>query len=258
MRGHVHEFDPITGADRIVDVGQPVGAVALTERGDWIVAARDGFHRVDPQSGRLTLVAHVEADEPDTRMNDGAVDARGRFWAGTMGMDGQRGRGTLYRLDPDGSVHAMLAPVSISNGLDWSPDDRLMYYIDLVTRRVDVFDFDADAGAIANRRTFVTIEDGAGWPDGLIVDAAGDVWVALWEGAAVRRYSPGGALRETFAFPVSRTTKCAFGGAHLDELYVTTAWIGLDEAGRGAEPLAGAVFRLRPGARGRAARRFAG
>jgi sugar lactone lactonase YvrE len=258
MHGHVHEFDPEAGSDRVIEVGQPVGAVAPTVRGDWVIAARDGFFRVDPETGATSLIAHIEKDDPDTRMNDGYVDARGRFWAGTMGMGGVPERGSLYRLDPDGSVTRHLTRVHISNGIDWSPDGRLMYYSDTGISRVDVFDFDESAGAIRNRRTFVTIPEDAGYPDGLVVDAEGFVWLALWEGGAVRRYRPDGTLDRTVPMPASLVTKCAFGGVDLSDLYITTAWIDLDDAGRAREPLAGGLFRVRPGVRGRAATRFAG
>lgn len=258
MRGHVHEFDPVTGRDRVVEVGQPVGAVAPTTRGDWVIAARDGFFRVDPGTGATTLIAHIEKDDRETRMNDGYVDARGRFWAGTMGMGGVPERGSLYRLDPDGRVTRHVTGVHISNGLDWSPDGRLMYYADTGISRVDVFDFDEREGAISNRRTFVTIPEDAGFPDGLVVDADGGVWLALWEGAAVRRYWPDGTLDLTVPMPASLITKCAFGGQDLSDLYITTAWINLDAEGRAREPLAGGLFRIRPGVRGRAATRFAG
>jgi sugar lactone lactonase YvrE len=258
MRGHVHEFDPVTKADRVLEVGEPVGAVALTTRGDFIVATQSGFSRLDPGTGARSLVAPVEAGQPETRMNDGYVDSRGRFWAGTMGMGGQSGRGALYRLDPDGAVTRVLADVSISNGLDWSPDDRLMYYIDLPTSRIDCFDFDADAGTIRNRRPWVHIPSDIGWPDGLVVDADGYVWVALWAGGAVHRYAPDGRLASIVRFPVTLTTKPGFGGPDLGDLYVTSAWIDLDADARARQPLAGGVFRLRPGATGQRPRRFAG
>jgi len=258
MRGHVHEFDPETGTDRVLDAGRPVGAVVLAERGDWILAAQDGFHRMDPETGRLETIAEIEADDPETRMNDGAVDARGRFWAGTMGMAGRAARGTLYRLDPGGFVHAMLSPVSISNGIDWSPDSSLMYYVDTPTRRLDVFDFDVEAGTISGRRAFVVLPGSAGWPDGLTVDADGGVWLALWQGGAVHRYTPDGEIDRVIPVPASLATKPAFGGAGLDDLYVTSAWIELDAAGRRAEPAAGGLFREQPGVRGRAANRFRG
>lgn len=258
MRGHVHDFDPTTGAHRVVDAGQPVGAVVLAEDGDWILAAADGFQRMNPESGRTTTIALVEADLPGNRMNDGAVDARGRFWAGTMHLHGEPRRGAVYRLDPDGSVHRMLSKVSISNGLDWSPDNDLLYYVDLPTRRVDVFDFDLDAGRIANRRAFVEIAPEDGYPDGLIVDADGGVWVCLWDGGAVRRYLPDGTLDLEIRVPASQTTKCAFGGADLGDLYITTAWIGLDADARAAQPHAGSLFHVRPGMAGKRVHRYGG
>jgi sugar lactone lactonase YvrE len=256
MRGHVHEFDPVTGADRVVEFSWPVGAVALTENGDWILAAIDGFYRANPESGAVQLVTSVEADRPDNRMNDGYVDARGRFWAGTMSMRKERGQGTLYRLDQDGVAYPIVSGVSTSNGIDWSPDNRTAYYVDTPTGRIDVFDFFLSTGAIENRRPFVTIPPGAGHPDGLIVDSEGFVWVCLWKGGAVRRYSPDGKLDRVIEMPVSLVTKCAFGGPDLDVLFITTAWIDLSEDQRAEQPLAGGLFRCRPGVKGKAINRF--
>ncbi len=256
MRGHVHEFDPQTGRDRVIEVGRPVGAVALAESGAWIVAAKGGFWRIDPDTGRAEPLADVEAARDDTRMNDGAVDPRGRFWAGTMSLRQQAEQGTLYRLDPDRHVHAMLAPVTTSNGIAWTADGTRMYYVDTRTGRIDRFDFDLDAGTIHNRRSFVTLPPSAGKPDGLILDRDDGVWLALWQGGAVHRYSPDGALDLVIRLPVTLTTKCAFGGPNLDELYVTRAWIDLDEAARSAQPAAGGVFRVKTGHVGRAANRY--
>jgi sugar lactone lactonase YvrE len=258
MRGHVHEFDPATGTDRIFEAGEPVGTVALTTRGDWLLATKTGFSRLDPETGAVTRVASVEADRPETRMNDGSVDRRGRFWAGTMGMGGLLGRGALYRLDPDGSVTRVLSDISISNGIDWSLNDRHMYFTDTRTGRVDCFDFDPAPGTLRSRRPFITVPPGLGWPDGLVVDEAGHVWLALWEGAAVHRYAPDGTLEAVVRFPVTLTTKPAFGGPDLRDLYVTSAWIELDEAGRAQQPAAGGLFRLRVDVAGQPPRRFAG
>ena len=258
MRGHIHEFDPASGRDRIVNVGRPVGCIALTEKGDWIAAANDGFYRVDPRSGGVVRMVAIEAELRDNRMNDGYVDARGRFWAGTMGMGGAREKGTLYRLDPDGRVRRMLGPVSISNGLDWSPDNRTFYYTDLALSRIDQFDFDLATGSIKNRRPFVEFPVEIGYPDGLIVDAEGFVWVALWEGGSLHRYSPDGRLDLIVPVPASQTTKCAFGGKDLQDLYVTTAWVGLDAAARAQQPHAGSLFRIRPGVSGKKINRYAG
>ena len=255
LLGHVHEFDPLTGHDRIFQVGQPVGAVALAAAGDWVIAARDGFFRLNPESGEVTLIAHVEMEVAGNRMNDGAVDAGGRFWAGTMASVGGRDRGTLYRLDPDGSVRQMLAPVSTSNGIDWSPDSRLMYYVDTPLSRIDAFNFDLATGEISFRRTFANIPTASGYPDGLVVDAEGFIWVGLWQGGALHRYSPNGRLLGVVNLPVSLVTKCAFGGPNLDDLYITTARIGLDEV-KQRDVVAGGVFRAKPGVSGRRANRY--
>jgi sugar lactone lactonase YvrE len=255
--GDVYEFDPSTGGQAVFNVGQPVGSITPTARHDWLVATRDGFFRLDPTSGATRLVAIVESELPDNRMNDGYCDPRGRFWAGTMSMTHAPDAGALYRLDTDGTVTRMLQHVTTSNGIDWSPDEKLMYYIDTGTRRIDVFDFDVDAGTIANRRPLVTFGDGEGKPDGLVLDAEGCLWVALWDGGAIRRYTPDGRLDRAIAMPVSRPTKCAFGGSDLSDLFITSARPA-STAAPAAEPHAGSVFHCRPGARGRPAPLFGG
>ncbi|HMD36956.1 MAG TPA: SMP-30/gluconolactonase/LRE family protein [Vicinamibacterales bacterium] len=261
MRGRVHRYDPATRAHRTIDLAADavtVGAVALSEKNDLVLAARDGFARVNPRTGAVSKIADVEADRPNQRMNDGKVDPAGRFWAGTMALDETARAGSLYRLDRDGSVRAMLRDVTISNGLDWSPDRETMYYIDSPTRRIDMFDFDAATGAIGNRRTFVPIARQHGIPDGLTVDVDGCVWVALWRGAAVHRYTPYGILDTVVNVPTSCPTSCAFGGADLRDLFITTAAMELNERERAEEPLAGGLFVCRPGAAGRAPNRFKG
>jgi sugar lactone lactonase YvrE len=258
LQGRVHRFDPQTRTMRTFRVNQPVGAIALTESDDLLLAERDGFARFDLVSGRLSMIAEVEADRPDLRMNDGACDRAGRFWAGTMALDERPGAGALYRLDPDGRVNTMLRGVAISNGIDWTLDGRQMYYVDSPTRSVDIFDFDVTSGAIANRRPFVWIPPAEGIPDGLTVDADGGVWVALWSGSAVHRYMPDGTLDRVVRLPVPHPTSCAFGGAELRDLYITTASIALDARERERQPHAGALFRCRPGQTGRLPNRFRG
>jgi sugar lactone lactonase YvrE len=258
LRGDVHRFDPITSATQTYRVDQPVGAAALTRRGDLVLAVRDGFARLDSATGAFRAIAAVEADRPDCRMNDGKCDAAGRFWAGTMALDERPGAGSLYRLDPDGTVHTILRAVGISNGLDWTADGRQMYYVDSLTQAIDLFDVDPSRGTISNRRVFVRIPTGQGAPDGLTLDADGYVWVALWGGAAVHRYAPDGSLDTVVQVPVTYPTSCAFGGPELRDLYITTARITLSAHQRAAQPSAGGLFRCRPGARGRAPHRFAG
>jgi sugar lactone lactonase YvrE len=250
-RGEVRAFSPHSGEHAVFGVGQPCGAVTPTVKGDWLVAARDGFLRLDPAAGGTRLVAQVEADRPDNRMNDGYCDARGRFWAGTLSMTGEVEAGALYRLDPDGQVTRMLDRVTTSNGIDWSLDQRLVYYVDTGTRRIDVFDFDLDRGTISRRRPFVVLPESEGKPDGLIVDAEGGVWLALWGGGAIHRYTPDGRLDQRIALPVTHPTKCAFGGPDLADLFITSARSPVPEEARASQPHAGSLLHCRPGVQGR-------
>jgi sugar lactone lactonase YvrE len=196
----------------------------------------------------------------NVRFNDGACDPAGRFWAGTATTDGQAGTGALYRLDADGSVTEVLAGVTESNGLAWSPDAATFYYTDSgePESRVRAFGFDHRAGALHDERDLIRFAPGDGVADGLVVDADGCLWIAMWDGGCVRRYSADGELIGLYPVPVSRPTCPGFGGPDLDELYLTTAWEGLPDARRAAEPLAGHLLRSRPDARGQAPNRYAG
>ena len=250
MAGRVHRFDPATGADEALEVGQPVGAAVPTTSGGLAVAASDRFCLLDPATGKTESLVEVESDLPATIMNDGKCDPAGRFWAGTKDAEGRRPLGSLYRLDADRTLARVLADVTISNGLGWSPDLRTMYYIDSATYGIDGFDFDRETGAVANRRRLVDIPEGWGLPDGMTVDAEGFLWVAFWGGSAVRRLAPDGRVVSMIGFPVSQVTSCAFGGDDLADLYVTTARIGLSDAQLQAQPHAGGLFRVRSGVRG--------
>lgn len=252
LQGRVHRFDPITRQDEIRNVGRPVGTVAPARDGSLVMATSRGFERLDWETGHVTTIAEVEADLPGNRMNDGACDPAGRFWAGTMPLDEKRATGSLYRLDPDGRVSRMVGDISISNGIAWSPDARLMYYVDSPTHRIDVFDYDLATGAIANRRPLVRITPEDIFPDGLVLDAEGFIWLALWNGGALHRYAPDGTLDRVVKLPASHPTKCAFGGAGLDELYITSATKALTRAKKSPGPHDGGLLRIRPGVRGQA------
>ena len=240
------------GADGTVE-RRHVASVAAALRprlGDGAVLGIERGFALEEASGTITRLSEVWTDER-LRMNEGACDPDGRFYCGSMAYEKQAGAGALYRLDPDRSVHVVLANVTVSNGLDWSPDGSLTYYNDTDTRRVDVFDYDRDAG-LNNRRPFV---DAGARPDGLTVDAEGGIWVALSDAGAVRRYTAEGALDDVIELPVTKVTACTFGGARLDELFITTSREGLEPT---AEPAAGSLFRAVPGVSGLAVREFAG
>ena len=258
LRGEVHSFDPVTRQDATFDVGQHVGMVALRKGGGLILAVPDGFAMLD-DDGELTRITYVESDLPGNKMNDGKCDSRGRLWAGSAPYDEtQFGAGSLYRLNTDLTVHKMVEHVTVSNGLDWSLDDSLMYYIDSVTYSVDVFDFDAPTGEIRNRRTLFEIDRELGEPDGMTLDADGFLWVAIWDGRCVNRYTPEGRLDGQISVPGGKVASCSFGGRDLADLYITTATETLTAEQLDNEPLAGGLFRARPGVVGRQANMFDG
>lgn len=255
--GLVHRTKP-DGTDSVLDVGRHVGAVGLRQDGGLVLAANDGFRLQDQGSTETRLVAAVEADDEATRMNDGWCDPAGRFYAGTMGYSKAPGLGALYRLGPDGTATKVVSDVTISNGLDWADDGRTMYYIDTPTQALDAFDWDRATGDLSNRRRVIDFPLADGAPDGLKIDAEGHIWIAFWGGWSVRRFTPGGRLETEIRLPVSHVTSMAFGGDDLGDLYITSAWSELSPAQRAAEPLAGALFRCRPGVVGRPSPRFDG
>jgi sugar lactone lactonase YvrE len=232
-----------------------VGTIAAALRprvgGGAVIAVERGF-ALEANDGSLTVLDPVW-DDDGVRMNEGGCDPDGRFWCGSMVYDRRPGGGALYRLDPDGSVARVLDGVTISNGLDWSPDGTLAYYVDTPTHRIDVLDYDPHAG-LTGRRPFVRLSDDE-HPDGLTVDADGGIWVAVHGSGVVRRYTPRGDLDEVVEVAAAKVTACTFGGPDLDQLFITTSREDLrpDE-----EPVAGSLFRADVGVRGRPVREFAG
>lgn len=251
----LHLTDTVSGATETIEVPLAVGAVAPRAAGGFVAALQDGFWVVG--DGPARRIAAIPEARPGLRFNDGKCDPAGRFWAGTMAYDEALGTGALYRLDPDGEALMVLGEVTISNGLAWSLDGGTMYYIDTPTQRVDAFSYDPMTGEIEDRRPEIHVPPEAGAPDGLTIDADGGLWIALWGGSAVHRYLEG-RLERVIGLPVSQPTSCCFGGAGLDELYITSAWQGLSPDARQAQPLAGALFCVRPGVRGVPPAVFAG
>jgi sugar lactone lactonase YvrE len=242
----LHRFDPVTGEDEVAPMPAKVGSAAPTADPDRIlVALADRLVIADVRSGELEPLVDVPHAHPGLRTNDGSVDPSGRFWVGTMDDAEERpDLGALYRLD-GGELTTVLAPVTLSNGLDWIGDR--MYYADTPTQRVDVLDYDDASGAVANRRPFVTIDEADGSPDGLVLDGEGGLWLALWGGAAVHRYSPEGTLEAVLEVPADNVTACWFAA---ERLYVTTA--------QSPQPLGGSLFVAEPGVSGPPARAYAG
>jgi sugar lactone lactonase YvrE len=258
LAGHVYRDQVADDGDlipvRTYRVPGTVGAVAPVEGDDgWLLAAGLGFSYLSPDGSLRGL---AEVTPAGTRMNDAACDAQGRFWAGTLAEDRRPGGGALYRFDREGRTELMFDGLTISNGLGWSPDGATTYLADSGTRLVRAFAFDDERGAISDERVLIEVPEKVGGPDGLTVDADGDLWIAIFGGGRVQRYSPEGVLREELRVPARETTSCAFAGPGMSRLYVTTATEDWSEEQRRAEPGAGLVYRFDTDAIGRPAASF--
>jgi sugar lactone lactonase YvrE len=251
-------FDSATGENRATPLAERIGCLAVREQGGLIAALETGFKWLDPATGALEPLLDPEPDKPQNRFNDGKCDRRGRFFAGSMDDAERACTGTLYRLDPDHSVHVMRSDVHLANGLDWSPDGRVMYFTDSLRRTIYAFDYDPDTGAMSGERVFATVAEEAGVPDGLTVDAEGFVWSAHWGGWRLTRYAPDGRIERVVEMPVPQPSSCCFGGADLDVLYVTSAAIEMTAADLEKAPDGGGLFALDAGVAGLPMARFAG
>jgi sugar lactone lactonase YvrE len=232
-------------------VGSVAAAVRPRRGGGAVIGVERGFALEDP-GGTVTALPELWSDA-GVRMNEGGCDPDGRFYCGSMAYDQSVGAAALYRLAPDGSVEVVLDHVTVSNGLEWSPDGSRAYYNDTATLTVSVFDYDTAVG-LTNGHPFVELP-GGGRPDGLTVDADGGVWTAVSNGGAVYRYSSDGVLEEKLAVPARKVTACTFGGEHLDQLFITTSQENIDTR---EDPLAGSLFRAEVGVKGLPVRVFAG
>jgi len=231
------------------------GCLAPTKNGTLLVAARASILELEPATaisspqGKQTILASV-SEHANNRFNDGKCDPTGRFLVGSMNMDEKSPTGALYTFDGQ-RVTLLLDNIRISNGLAWSPDYKTFYYIDTPTREVKAFDYDLSTGQIANPRVIITIPETLGWPDGMTSDSEGRLWIAMWAGASVTRWNPqNGQLLEKIPLPAKNVTSCVFGGANLDELYVTSARTGLDEAALTEYRYSGSLMRVKTSVQG--------
>ena len=254
IEGHrVHRFDPADGSEKSWDVGQRVGTVVPRESGGLVIAGDHGLLFLDEETGHLTAIADPEADKPDNRFNDGKCSPDGRFFAGTISLVKKTGDARLYRLDPDLTFHEAFGPVTNSNGIVWSAEGKTVYYID--TPRKEVLAFDYEDGHLRNLRSVVSTAHLDASPDGMTLDAEGNLWIAFCHGGCVVSFDPatGEELRR-IELPCLETTACAFGGPDLADLYVTT---GVHKTI--VEEQAGRLFVIRGlGVKGLAANAFAG
>lgn len=251
-------LDPATGQSGARDLPDRLGSFAPRATGGLIAAFADGFALYAPATGSRTPIAEIEADIPDTRLNDGRTDRQGRFLAGGYNQVDKRPLAGLYRVDRDLTVTRLFGDIACANSLCFSPDGRTMYFADTAARRIDAYDYDAEAGTPANRRRFCGFEDQPGRPDGSTVDAEGYLWNAQWNGHRVVRYAPDGRIDRIVRVPVLNPTCVAFGGRDLDTLYITTARFHAPAETLAAEPAAGGLFAIQPGVSGLPDKPFAG
>lgn len=248
-------FDDEAGG-RLLPLGDWPSCVALTENGDEIVcASRRGIERVRVSSRAARPTGAVVPLAPGMRFNDGKCDAAGRLWIGTMDDAERSAVGALYRIGTGGEVSPVLTGLGVTNGLDWSPDDRWFYHTDSLRRTISRFRFEPETGALSGGEPFAVVPASEGAPDGLTVDEEGFVWSAHWDGWRVTRYAPDGRVDRVIRLPVPRPTSVAFGGEDYRTLFITSACAGLSVEVLRQAPLSGALFACEPGPRGRPANR---
>jgi sugar lactone lactonase YvrE len=254
--GVVHASD--SDSDTVVwsePEGKPIGVTVLRANGGLAIATGAHIVLIDSDGRADRVPAEVPIDTGAVRFNDGSCDPAGRLLVGTTGGDVD-GIGELYCIEPDGRARLLLGDLTEANGIDWSPEGHRMYFVDSGEPVVHSFEYDAHAGRLGHRSEFARIDAALGYLDGLTVDAGGDVWVAVWAGAQVRRYAPDGTLKAVVPTPVSHPTCPGFGGPQLDTLYVTSALAPVSVAKE--EPLAGHVLAWHSAGRGQVPRRFFG
>ncbi|MCM4153674.1 SMP-30/gluconolactonase/LRE family protein [Arenibacter sp. N53] len=246
LNGHIHEWSPVSESLNTLQVGQMIGAMAVCQDGNYIAAMKDGFGFVNHKTGKVDMIANPEVHLPKNRFNDGKCDPAGRFWAGTMPISEDEDSGSLYLLGTDNKVEKKESKISISNGLAWSLDHKVLYYIDTPTLKVVGYDFDIKNGNISNKRTIINVPKEEGFPDGMTIDREGMLWIAHWGGWQVTHWNPmTGKKLSAIKLPVSNVTSCAFGGESMEDLYITSARKGLSKEELEKQPLAGSLFVIR-------------
>jgi len=255
----LHRLDPASGEIKHWAMPERMSSFALREQGGLVAAFASGLAFYDPGSGHIDWIARPEAHLPGNRFNEGKVDRMGRFWIGTMD-DGAAKQHTasLYRLDPDLSLHTMLGDIGIANGFVFSRENDRFWFTDSLDQQISIFDYEHVTGAISNRRIFAETTGTDCTPDGATLDAEGYLWAAMWDGWKIIRFAPDGWIDREIRLPVSKPTSCMFGGPELRTLYVTSAALDITGEALAAEPQAGGLFAVDAGVAGLPESRFRG
>jgi len=252
----IHRFVPKTGVSSSWRTPSPVGSIALDRDGGIVAALQSEILTYSGESALPQTVARIEGQPADHRLNDGRVDAAGRFWVGSMTGPSRQPDGCLFCVDQDFRISRKAGGFTISNTLCWSPDSQTLYHGDSPRRTVWAWDFDAANGEIDNRRIFLGPDSFVGMPDGAVTDAEGFIWIAQITGWLVTRFDPAGRREREYRLPTQNPTCPAFGGPHMQTLYVTTGTVRMTAEQRAEQPLAGGLFAIETGIRGRPEHRF--
>ena len=243
LSGNLHSFNQEKETSNTYSIGQYIGAAIPCKDKGLVLAAHQGFLLFYPNNQQLVPVGDLQLNSPNFRFNDGKCDKMGRFWAGTMEIEGELPEGKLYCLTK-GKTSKKLDEIFCSNGIAWSLDQTKMYYIDTLKYKLQVFDFNLETGHISNGIDLITFEKSMGYPDGMTIDEKGNLWICFYDGSKVCCFdSKTGAEIEKIEMPVQRPTSCTFGGLNMDVLYITTA----EKIG---EPLGGSIFAAHPKVKG--------
>jgi sugar lactone lactonase YvrE len=247
----LHIFDPKTKMDKVIAMPSRIGTVVPVSENQVLAALQDGIYLVDLDSKKLELFSDVESTITENRFNDGKCDPSGNLWVGSMHLNQEQGKAKLYKIDGYGKATAMIDHVTISNGIVWTKDKETMYYIDTPTKQIKAYDFDINTQTISNERVAVEVSEELGFPDGMTIDENDHLWVGMWNGNAVICFDPKtGELIDKIEVPAHNVTSCAFGGENLDILYITTASLDMTDQEKKAFPLAGSLFKAKPGVKG--------
>jgi L-arabinonolactonase len=256
-----HRYVPATGENSIYKAGVRIGALAPRAKGGFVLATERGFALWEADANRVHFLNEPLISDPSGRFNDGAVDARGDFWAGLMSENIERRNqydAPIYRLSVDRTVEEIDIGYGLPNGMGWSPDSTIMYIVDSMHRAVFAYDYDIETGAIAHRRVAIDTSARQGVPDGMTVDSEGYLWVAFWDGWSIVRYDPNGGIVREIQLPVQRPTSCAFGGDDLSDLYITSARVDLSAEELAKQPFAGDLLRIRMDIKGQVQQLYQG
>jgi len=248
-RQQVHRFDPESGQGRSWNSPEQIGFVFPAKSGGFIAGLQSGLHRFDPKKGKFKLLVEVEPGNPSNRLNDATVDPQGRLWFGTMDDSERQKSGAYYCFHRGKLTRTNLTGIAITNGPAISPDGRILYWVDTLGGTVSSCEILGD-GVLGPSQLVLRIPSQEGHPDGPAVDSEGGIWISLYSGSEVRRYSPAGELLERVRFPVSNITKIAFGGPDYKTAFATTARHLLNEEQLARQPLAGALFAFPVGVAG--------